>query len=85
MEETTNMDGATFLNVLRMTVENRGCSIVDLDFDNRIINLDGPDKAVDACALAIAELVGEKGGRQDIIPQWSRNDAQSSWFSDRFC
>lgn len=53
------MDDATFINVLKMTVENHGCSIVDFDFDNHIINLDGPDEAVEACALAIAELVGE--------------------------
>ncbi|MFO7644908.1 MAG: hypothetical protein R6W95_11030 [Desulfosarcina sp.] len=53
------MDEATFLNLLKMTVENHGCTIVDLNLDRRMINLDGPDEAVDACARAIAELVGE--------------------------
>jgi hypothetical protein len=38
-------------------VENHGCTIVDLDLENHIVNLDGPDDAVDACAQAIAELV----------------------------
>ncbi|XPS89042.1 uncharacterized protein Dvar_70610 [Desulfosarcina variabilis str. Montpellier] len=53
------MDETTFLNVLQMTVENHGCRIVDLDLDRRMINLDGPDEAVDACFRAIADLVGE--------------------------
>jgi hypothetical protein len=53
------MDEATFLNTLKMTVENYGCRIVELDFERHTINLDGPDEAVDACARAIADLVGE--------------------------
>jgi len=53
------MDETAFLNLLKMTVENHGCSIVDLDLERRIINLDGPDEAVGACARAIAELVEE--------------------------
>jgi hypothetical protein len=53
------MDETAFLNLLKMTVENYGCSIVDLDLERRIINLDGPDEAVGACARAIAELAGE--------------------------
>ena len=53
------MDETTFLNVLKMTVEHHGCSIVDYDLDNYIINLDGPEDAVSACALAIAQLVGD--------------------------
>jgi len=51
------MEESTFLNMLKMTVENHGCTIVDLDFDNHVINLDGPEDAVDACARAIADLV----------------------------
>ena len=51
------MDDTLFLNVLKMTVENHGCSIVDVDLDNHVINLDGPDEAVAACALAISKLV----------------------------
>lgn len=53
------MDQTAFLNVLKMTVESHGCTIVDYDLENRIVNLDGPDEAVNACALAIAELVGD--------------------------
>lgn len=59
MGRMTLMDEATFLNVLKMTVENHGCTIVDFDLENHIINLDGPDEAVNACALAISKLVDE--------------------------
>jgi hypothetical protein len=51
------MDETTFLNLVKMTAENHGCSIIDVDIDNHIINLDGPEEAVHTCALAIAELV----------------------------
>jgi hypothetical protein len=53
------MDDTTFLNALKMTIENHGCKIIEFDLERRIINLDGPDEAVDACARAIADLVGE--------------------------
>jgi hypothetical protein len=52
-----NMNETIFLNLLKMTVENHGCTIVDLDLENHIVNLDGPDDSVEACARAIAELV----------------------------
>ena len=57
LEEEISMDDTTFLNVLKSTVENHGCTIIDVDLEKHIINLDGPDEAVAACALAISELV----------------------------
>ena len=48
-----------FLNVLKTTVENHGCTIIDVDLEKHIINLDGPDDAIAACARAITDLVGE--------------------------
>ncbi len=51
------MDETAFLNLLKMTVENHGCTIIDLDLEKHIINLDGPDEAVADCARAIAQLV----------------------------
>jgi hypothetical protein len=50
------MDDTAFLNILKNTVETHGCTIIDVDLENHIINLDGPDDAVAACARAIAEL-----------------------------
>ena len=51
------MDDTMFLNVLKATVENHGCTIIDIDLENHIVNLDGPDDAVADCAQAISELV----------------------------
>jgi hypothetical protein len=51
------MEENAFLNLIKMTVEHHGCTIVDVDMDNHIINLDGPDDAVDACARAIADVL----------------------------
>ncbi len=51
------MDDTIFLNMIKTTVEKHGCTIVDVDFDNHILNLDGPEESVDACARAIAALV----------------------------
>ena len=52
------MDETAFLNALKLTVERHGCTIVDVDLENHVVNLDGPDDAVDDCARAIAELAG---------------------------
>ena len=50
------MDDTTFLNMIKLTAEQHGCTLVDVDLENHVINLDGPDDAVGACAQAIAEL-----------------------------
>jgi len=55
-EKDDTMDDTIFLNVLKTTVENHGCTIIDVDLENHIVNLDGPDDAVAACARAISEL-----------------------------
>ncbi len=38
--------------------EEHGCKIIDLDFETLVLNLDGPDEAVAACARALAEVLG---------------------------
>jgi hypothetical protein len=53
------MDETIFLNLVKTTAENHGCTLVDVDLENHVINLDGPDEAVANCARAIAELVGD--------------------------
>jgi hypothetical protein len=47
----------TFFTVLNSTVEEHGCRIENIDFDRQVINLEGPDEAVEACAKAIADLL----------------------------
>lgn len=53
---TLQMDDTTFLNLVKLTAEQHGCTITDVDLENHTINLDGPDDALGACARAIAEL-----------------------------
>ena len=53
------MDETLFLNLLKATVEKHGCRIVDLDLENHIINLDGPEDKVHACAEAIAAFMDD--------------------------
>jgi hypothetical protein len=53
------MDETMFLNLVKTTAENHGCTLVDVDLENHVINLDGPDKAVADCARAISELMGD--------------------------
>ena len=53
------MDDTTFLNLLKVTAENHGCTIASIDLENHIVNLDGSEEAMARCARAIAELAGE--------------------------
>ena len=53
------MDDTLFLNLVKNTAEKHGCTLVDVDLENHVINLDGPDDAVGECARAISELVGD--------------------------
>jgi hypothetical protein len=53
------MDDTVFINMIKTTVEKYGCTIVDVDMENHVLNLDGPDESVAECAQAIANLVGE--------------------------
>lgn len=50
------MEDALFFTLLKETVEKHGCHLVDVDFENHRVNLDGPDEAVEACAMALAKL-----------------------------
>lgn len=51
-----NTDG-NFVSMVAHIVEKHGCKIVDIDLENKVLNLDGPDEAVAACARALAEML----------------------------
>jgi len=51
------LDDTAFFTVLQQTVEKHGCTIVEVDFESHVINLDGPDEAVEACAIALENLI----------------------------
>lgn len=45
------------LDIIVKTVEQYGCQLVDIDLDNHILNIEGPESAQTACALALEKLL----------------------------
>ncbi|MEJ2283470.1 MAG: hypothetical protein P8X85_07745 [Desulfobacterales bacterium] len=45
------------INLLKQTVESEGCKLTDIDLENSIIKVDGPDDVVANCARAVAEIL----------------------------
>lgn len=56
MNEDSNHSNDTFISMVSSILEEHGCKIIDVDFENNVLNLDGPDDAVAACARALTEL-----------------------------
>jgi hypothetical protein len=52
-----DMSESLLLTLVKETAEKHGCRLIDVDFDNHVLNLDGPDEAVEACAAALAKLL----------------------------
>ncbi len=53
----TELTEAQLLTVVQNVVEKYGCRIVDIDLDQKMINLEGPDDAKADCARAIVEIL----------------------------
>lgn len=45
------------LDLIVKTIEYHGCKLVDIDLDNHILNIEGPEAAQTACALALEKLL----------------------------
>lgn len=54
----TYTETSFLLTMVKRTVEEHGCKLVDIDLNNQMIHLEGPEKNKTACALAIAEILG---------------------------
>lgn len=54
----TYTEASLLLTMVKRTVEEHGCQLVDIDLDNQVIHLEGSEKNKTACALAIAEILG---------------------------
>ena len=54
----TELNDAQLLTIVQNVVERHGCKIAEFDFDNKIINLEGPEDVKTDCARAIAEILG---------------------------
>lgn len=46
------------LTIVKNVVEQNGCRLVDIDFDNHILNIEGSEEAQAQCALALEEVLG---------------------------
>ncbi len=57
MDAENGSTNDSFVSMVSLLAERHGCKIIDIDFDNRVLNLDGPDDAVAACAQALAEML----------------------------
>lgn len=46
------------LTIVNNVVEQHGCKLVDIDLENQILNIEGPEDAKAACAIALQEVLG---------------------------
>lgn len=53
-----NAADSQILTIITNIVEQYGCKIRDIDLDNQIIDIDGPEESKIACALALEDVLG---------------------------
>jgi phage tail tube protein FII len=46
------------LTIVKNVVEQNGCRLIEIDFENHILNIEGSDEAQARCALALEEVLG---------------------------
>jgi hypothetical protein len=51
------MDDAQMVTIVKNVVEQHGCKLVEIDFENHTLNIDGPEEAQAACAMALADVL----------------------------
>jgi len=52
------MSEAQLLTMITNIVEKHGCKIIEIDLENHLINLEGPEDAKVSCAIELADLLG---------------------------
>jgi hypothetical protein len=55
MKPTT--EEIVIVNLLKQAVEAEGCELAQVDFENNILKVKGPDEIVPACARAVADII----------------------------
>jgi len=45
------------IKLLKQAVEAEGCELAQVDFENKLLKVEGPDEVVPACARAVAEIM----------------------------
>jgi hypothetical protein len=53
----TYTEASFLLTMVKRTVEEHGCKLIDIDLDNQVIHLEGPEKNKTECALVIADIL----------------------------
>ena len=51
------MDESQVLTLIKDIVANHGCRIVDIDLENQVINIEGPEDAKMQCAVDIDRIM----------------------------
>jgi len=52
------MDDAQMITIVKNVIEQHGCKLIEIDFENHVFNIEGPDDAQAACALALDDVLG---------------------------
>ena len=55
MKPTT--EETVIVSLLKQAVETEGCELSEVDFENNILKVEGPDEVVPACARAVADII----------------------------
>jgi hypothetical protein len=51
------MDESQFLTIVSIIASRHGCRISHVNCDSRIVDIDGPDEAAEACAIDLADAL----------------------------
>lgn len=54
----TELDKFQVLQIVSNIVQKHGCTLLELDIDNHVINIDGPEEARVTCAMEIEAALG---------------------------
>lgn len=46
------------ITIVKNLVEQHGCRLIDIDFENHILNIEGSEEDQARCALALEEVLG---------------------------
>ncbi len=46
------------ITIVKNVVEQHGCMLVEIDIENHVLNIEGPDDAQARCAIALQDVLG---------------------------
>ncbi|MEE4264914.1 MAG: hypothetical protein V2I56_19675 [Desulfobacteraceae bacterium] len=50
-------DEIVIVKLIKQAVEAEGCELSQVDFENSILKVEGPDEVIPACARAVADII----------------------------